>query len=661
MVVKERQGFLLEINRLVQEGKDGAARDLLEEYLDVRQDDADAWALLGRLYLLNKQASRAAEALRKSLDLRRLPVGPAVHTPSTNDVDLDDDDLAYIDNVGQGFSHLRDIVEDEIAELPAESPAKPKTLSLSKDQSTLNDATGSGTPPASLVPVVWVKGGKLPSRILRPDEEQSGVKAEITAETTQALSDPSSTDTVGSRCASTSNPDNVQAPLEEVSQGWESSDTAHAGTADEFWDDEAEISEFDEPVEIAVSHDPVFDAGESAFDFSDDDDPLGSDVAHDDPVFDGGESAYELLDDDEVDELDAEYSGEELDALFDGSTDISTEADFSSDDLLDLVGVDFEDLAETEGAEPFEEPETYQGLTRHQRAMQLAAEFLVKTGWDKRWVKMVAAILEASGNTSATTRALLNEVDKGLIPQELILACRVREIWAGSRHFWMAFDRRHHQAEERYWNCSWVIAVQIVRTFHGLPDVDEISYFLEREFQRWYTNNPIRQRTRSFMRYLLARLVDCRKLGIDPLYADFEDWSTVRDYQDTPFRDRMGWQTIDAFDRLANMGVDLPKEPKDHSYGGVDLELVRDALPSKPTSNSPRKPRVEKNVLERLSGAEREQEFEADSAPDALVVTGRPVPQAVEQYFREQLLMRRYKGEYGRSSDASTKRTGTEE
>src|SRR5690606_40922667 len=64
---------------------------------------------------------------------------------------------------------------------------------------------------------------------------------------------------------------------------------------------------------------------------------------------------------------------------------------------------------------------------------------------------------------SATTRALLNEVDKGLIPQELILACRVREIWAGSRHFWMAFDRRHHQAEERYWNCSWVIAVQIGR------------------------------------------------------------------------------------------------------------------------------------------------------------------------------------------------------
>lgn len=327
--------------------------------------------------------------------------------------------------------------------------------------------------------------------------------------------------------------------------------TMHQSTVDNSTDIDDEESLFEIPEDF------------SSEDFATDEFPMDSSEA--------------FLDDFEFEDLleePEEYLAEDLDGILKVSGDF--ESVYSvDDDLFDLIGVDITELARHDQDLIGETTLTEGGLSGYQRARQLAAEYLLNAGWERDSLKLIVGILENSGNAHATTKALLLEAELGLTPEELVLAWHVRDCWSGNRHYWMAFNWAHSQAEERYCNCSWTIAIKLVRCFHGLPDPEELTCLLEREYQRWYSNDSIRQRTRSYMKYLLARINDFRSMDFDPSHSEMAEWSNVSDCH-TSYLDRMGWASLGPRGKLSELSIVLPKERREKMFGMIVKEVFED-------------------------------------------------------------------------------------
>src|SRR5690606_31088728 len=145
-------------------------------------------------------------------------------------------------------------------------------------------------------------------------------------------------------------------------------------------------------------------------------------------------------------------------------------------------------------------------LSREDRALQKAAELILKADWPLSTLPLVQQIFVASG-WGATRIALEREIEKGLIPEELILASHIKIIWAENDVYWIAFDKNGGSRPSHY-VLSWPTALLVVRSFESLPQIEELELFLDELFETWYGSGYLRRVFRAFSRYLWFRLAN---------------------------------------------------------------------------------------------------------------------------------------------------------
>src|SRR5690606_24901777 len=102
-------------------------------------------------------------------------------------------------------------------------------------------------------------------------------------------------------------------------------------------------------------------------------------------------------------------------------------------------------------------------VSREDRALQKAVELISKAGWPLTVLPLVQQIFVMSG-WGATRLALEREIDKGMTPEELILAAHVKVIWAENDYYWIAYDRSGSSNLSQY-VLSWPTALLLVRAF----------------------------------------------------------------------------------------------------------------------------------------------------------------------------------------------------
>jgi hypothetical protein len=201
-------------------------------------------------------------------------------------------------------------------------------------------------------------------------------------------------------------------------------------------------------------------------------------------------------------------------------------------------------------------------LSREDRALQKAAELIGEVNWPLSSLPLVQQIFVMSG-WGATRLALEREIEKGLTPEELILAAHIKVIWAGNDIYWIAFDKTG-SSRLSYYVLSWPIALLIVRSFESLPQAEEIEFFLENLFASWYENTTLRRSFKAFSRYLWFRFANLE--GCLPANQHF-DFCDPRDLPAEEYSDLGLCDTLDIekTSLLRGYGVFQTKHPQEPS------------------------------------------------------------------------------------------------
>jgi hypothetical protein len=264
-----------------------------------------------------------------------------------------------------------------------------------------------------------------------------------------------------------------------------------------------------------------------------------------------------------------------------------------------VAGDDFRDVDDDYAAYAFDPDEVFDDevayedsngrsdrLSREDRALQKAAELIGGANWPFSTLPLVQQIFVMSG-WGATRLALEREIEKGLTPQELILASHIKVIWAENDIYWIAFDktgssRLSHQV------LSWPTALLIVRSFDLLPQLEELEVFLEGLFASWYENNILRRAFRAFARYLWFKFSSLPGCLPANQHFDFCDPRSLpaEEYSDLGLYDLL---EIEKAQILSRHGVIATKHPQEPScYFSDKPPLVIETPPPKKSKKKKR-------------------------------------------------------------------------
>jgi hypothetical protein len=155
------------------------------------------------------------------------------------------------------------------------------------------------------------------------------------------------------------------------------------------------------------------------------------------------------------------------------------------DDLLDLIeAIDATEALETPLDDSFDTT---------QRAHYWAEQIMYREGWSSGHDVLVRALDRPAIGQIA--KAIVREIRKGMVPEELELALELREHWEG------------HYAEIAGGAISWPETLKLIRGFEGYPDPVELYAFLADAYQefKW---GPSRRLFRNFGVYVWHLLVD---------------------------------------------------------------------------------------------------------------------------------------------------------
>lgn len=136
-------------------------------------------------------------------------------------------------------------------------------------------------------------------------------------------------------------------------------------------------------------------------------------------------------------------------------------------------------------------------VTREYRAWQIAADIGEKYELEKDEIDELTEIFVEHG-ISACRVAVERELSSGTTVEELILADAVKNIWEEYPEFYDDFSTN-------YRTMSWPLALALVRSFEGYPDIEEIEQLLVRLFEHWRSDKVARMRTASFGEYLYEK------------------------------------------------------------------------------------------------------------------------------------------------------------
>ena len=199
-------------------------------------------------------------------------------------------------------------------------------------------------------------------------------------------------------------------------------------------------------------------------------------------------------------------------------------------------------------------------VSREDRALQKAVELISRAGWSLSMLPLVQQIFVMSG-WGATRLALERELDKGMTPDELILAAHVKALWAENDYYWIAYDKSGSSNLSQY-IISWPTALQLVRVFESLPQVEELEQFIETLFEYWYDHSSLHRAFQSFSRFLWFRVFNLQ--GSLPANLPFYICSPyelpVEEFSDLGIGDPLG---IEHTAQLRAFGVIQSKHPQE--------------------------------------------------------------------------------------------------
>lgn len=304
---------------------------------------------------------------------------------------------------------------------------------------------------------------------------------------------------------------------------------------------------------------------------------------------------------------------------------IEAEAGLEEDTQSDLD--DFRDLDDDYAAYAFDPDEVFDSgeastpdpddwltgkISREDRALQKAAELIGKANWPLGTLPLIQQIFVMSG-WGPTRIALEREIEKGLTPQELILAVHIKVIWSENDIYWIAFDK-NGSSRLSYYVLSWPTALLIVRSFESLPQLEEIEVFLESLFASWYENTTLRRAFRAFARYLWFRFANLE--GCLPANQPFDFCDPhelpAEEYSDLGLCDTLEYEKTEI---LRAYGVFQTKHPQEPGcYFSDKPPVVVETPPVFPKKRS-KKPAEDAEMPSDIEAEEEGIDDDADEPP----------------------------------------------
>lgn len=213
----------------------------------------------------------------------------------------------------------------------------------------------------------------------------------------------------------------------------------------------------------------------------------------------------------------------------------------------------FFDLDELYDEQDAQEPEpNVTRVSRADRALQKAIVLIDWAGWAHHHLPLVQQIFEQSG-WGAARLALEREINRGMTPEELILAAHLKADWANNDYYWIAYERTGSSRLSQY-VLSWPTALQVVRSFESLPQLEELERFVEQLYEQWYETPVLRRAFRAFNRFLwyrTANLQGCLSASTNFDFSGLEHFP-VEEYSDLGLDDPLN---IEQQKQLRELGV----------------------------------------------------------------------------------------------------------
>lgn len=254
---------------------------------------------------------------------------------------------------------------------------------------------------------------------------------------------------------------------------------------------------------------------------------------------------FELPDDEEENVAQAEFERSLAEAQKEDDDGLSPDGDAAEDGEEDIeleivlgalpgkpapeldweaIVVDADEFDEAPTREELAQVRSQGHVSREQRALQQAIELGQEFGWDQDGIEILAEVFVRHW-WSAAKESMRRELRAGMQPEEPRLALEVRAVWAAHPEFATDFGRpsRHdHRASAVYRVLSWPLALALVRSTRGYPDIDYLEHMLCELFDHWYTHTSLRRRIPVFNTYLYFRFASLGQERLEGLEWTFE-------------------------------------------------------------------------------------------------------------------------------------------
>ncbi|OCX56532.1 hypothetical protein [Stutzerimonas stutzeri] len=623
---KQRSKELLikDVNDLVASGKLQAAESLLLEAIET-VEEPDFLNLLSRVYMLQRRPIDGAKAMQRALVLKRQQQAFVEIEPEESTDDLPtDSDLAFINDSAEHLTTL-------------DNPSAPTNKALTEtvdDSLTFIQNTASQYP--SLKTDGWWEGQSesTPSEASTFLDKPGAIDAPVTV--------PAATG--DSSDEHTAKDENANSPTKSILK------LAHPRKETEAEEGVAKVKIFNKSgrslISVQLTDLEVEESPSSVESLSKLDDSAATSSppeVHPSKTQPHDQISDENDEDDDAEDLaltDLDLNIPASPQLHLGLEDPEDPIDFDHD-LQDLsiyeLGTeqedgnqndvdDFRDLDDDYAAYAFDPDEIFDGeeastaepedwltgkISREDRALQKAAELIGKANWPLSTLPLIQQIFVMSGWGQARL-ALEREIDKGLTPDELILAAHIKVIWSENDIYWIAFDKTGSSRLSHY-VLSWPTALLIVRSFESLPQVEEIEVFLENLFTSWYENIALRRAFKAFGRYLWFRFANLE--GCLPANQPFDFCDPhelpAEEYSDLGLCDSLEYEKTKI---LRAYGVFQTKHPQEPGCYFSDKPPVVEA----PSVNAEKRSKRQPEDAEMPSDIETEEESSGDDADEAL-------------------------------------------
>jgi len=635
---RSKELIIRDVNELVASGKLQAAESLLLEAIETFEEP-DSLNLLSRVYMLQRRPIDGAKAMQRALLLKRQQQAFVEIEPEESADDLPtDSDLAFFNDSAEHLTTLEnptpptnkaltETVDDSLAFIQNAASQYPslKTDSWWEGQS---DSTPSEASKLLYEPETGEAPVTVPAATDDTSDEHAtgGENAQSSTKTILKLAHPRRETDAGEGLAKVKVFNKSGRSLTSVHPT--GSGVPKPSDSDESPAQPATLAAPKVPTFTPQAHDEISDENEE----DEEDEYLAlTDLELNTPT----SPQLNLGLDDPEDHIDFDHD------LRDFSI-IEAEAGLEEDTQSDLD--DFRDLDDDYAAYAFDPDEVFDSeeastpdpddwltgkISREDRALQKAAELIGKANWPLSTLSLIQQIFVISG-WGQTRLALEREIDKGLTPDELILATHIKVIWSENDIYWIAFDKTGSSRLSHY-VLSWPTALLIVRSFESLPQVEEIEVFLESLFASWYENTTLRRAFKAFARYLWFRFANLE--GCLPANQPFDFCDPhklpAEEYSDLGLCDTLEYEKNAILRAYGVFQTPQPREP-------VCLTSRKTLAIEKPNFNSPEeKEKREKARLANERLQEEAHEDEADHAPSQW--SAAPLASALHEQNTDQL------------------------